>query len=107
MLLVLGGVVIAILRVLRRFGIGDAYGRVLAWRERTQDTGGSASVGLGSLAIGLAGEWISVSTILGGSSADIFWGVIGALGFLMFLVVGIGAVVILIIDHTRSERGRP
>jgi hypothetical protein len=93
-ILVGGGVLIFSLRVLHGLGYPSGYDRLLARQKRTQDGGGSALVGLGALAIGLAGEVLSVDSILGG---DVAWGLVGGVGSLLFLGVGVGTVVVVVV----------
>jgi hypothetical protein len=93
-ILVGGGGVIVSLRVLRRLGYPHGYDGLLARQKRTQDRGGSTLIGLGALVIGIAGEVMSVNMILGG---DVAWGLVGGVGFLLFLGVGVDTVVLLVI----------
>jgi hypothetical protein len=95
-ILVGGGVVTVSLRVLHGLGYPSGYDRLLARQKRTQDAGGSALVGLGALAIGIAGEVISVNTFRGGDVGDVAWGLVGGVCFLLPLVVGVGTVVLLV-----------
>ena len=93
-ILVGGGVVIFSLRALRQLGHPSGYDRLLAWQKRTQNDGGSTLVGLGALAIGIAGEVLAVDMVQGG---DVAWGLLEGVSSLLFLGVGIGAVVLLVI----------
>jgi hypothetical protein len=95
-----GGVVAVSLRVLSRLGYPSGHDRLVARQKRTQAAGGSTLVGLGALAIGIAGEVISVDSILGG---DVAWGVLGGVGSLLFLVVGVGTVVSLALPWLRGR----
>jgi hypothetical protein len=98
-ILVGGGMVIFSLRVLREFGYPSGYDRLLARQKRAQDAGGSTLVGLGALAIGIAGEVMSVNAILGGDVGGVVWGVVGGVCFLLPLGVGIGTVVLLVVPR--------